>query len=78
MRAALHREDVIGRLHERDRVDRAAVDADFIVEVVAGRAAGRAHAADQLAAGDRARRRWTVIARQVAVAGGRCRGHGRS
>ena len=47
----------------------AAVDADFIVEVVAGRAAGRAHAADLLAAGD-------VIAglnqhrRHVAVAGG--------
>src|SRR5688572_12774236 len=49
--AALHSEDVVGRLHERDRVDRATVDPDFIVQVASGRAAGRAHAADQLAAG---------------------------
>src|SRR5690348_10386957 len=49
--ALLHGEHVIGRLHERDRVHGATVDPHLIVEVVAGRTAGRAHAADLLAAG---------------------------
>ena len=48
----LHREQIIGRLHERDRIDRFAFDPHFIVEVAAGRTAGRTHAADQLAARD--------------------------
>ena len=43
---------VLARLHEGDRVDGAAVDADLVMEVAAGRAAGRAHQADQLAAAD--------------------------
>ena len=47
---SLHGEQIVGRLHEGDRVDRAAVDPDFIVQVAAGRTAGRAHLADQLAA----------------------------
>src|SRR6476620_3379357 len=51
-RAALHCEDVIGRLHEGDRVHGAAVDPHFIMKVVARGAAGGAHAADLLAARD--------------------------
>src|SRR5690349_14921830 len=49
---ALHGEQIVVGLHEGDRVDRAAVDPDFIVKVAAGRTSGRAHVADQLAASD--------------------------
>src|SRR5206468_8581500 len=71
--AALHREYVVGRLHERDWVHCAAVDPYFIMKVVAGRTAGRAHAADLLAAGDMVTlmnedRRHVAIARGDAAA----------
>src|SRR3954452_8547052 len=66
--AALHGKDVVGRLHEGDRIDGAAVDANFVVKVRAGRAAGRAHAADLLAAGD-VLARLDQDRRHVAVAG---------
>jgi hypothetical protein len=42
--------EILAGLQERDRIDRAAVDADFVMEMAAGRTAGRAHQADDLAA----------------------------
>ena len=50
--ALLDRLEVGGRLQEGDRVDRLAVDPDFVMEVASGRAAGRAHQADHVAALD--------------------------
>ena len=65
---ALHGEQIVVGLHEGDRIDGAAVDPDFVMEVTAGRAAGRAHVADQLAASN-ALARADEDPRQVAVAG---------
>src|SRR4051812_8509098 len=48
--AALDRLQEVGRLHEGDRVHGLAVEPDLVMEVAAGRAAGRAHISDQLAA----------------------------
>src|SRR5690606_28729973 len=50
------------------RIDRVAGDADFVVQVRAGRAAGRADVTDQLALGDLLPRR-DRIARQVRITG---------
>jgi len=49
-RAALDRDQIIGGLEEGYRVHGAAVDADFIVKVAAGRTARGAHQRDQIAA----------------------------
>src|SRR5687768_6018402 len=64
----LHGEQIIGRLHEGDRVDGAAVDPDLIMQMAAGRTAGGAHAADDLAASD-ALAGSDCKRRKVAVAG---------
>src|SRR3546814_4493662 len=51
-RLGVHRHQIVGAGDEGDRVDRLAVDAHFIMQMAARRAAGRAHEADQLAAMD--------------------------
>src|ERR1051325_4620202 len=66
--AALHGDEGAARLEEGHRIDRAPVDADLVMEVAAGRAAGRAHQPDQVAAVDALAGLGDAL-REVAVAG---------
>ncbi|PAV93290.1 hypothetical protein WR25_26979 [Diploscapter pachys] len=67
-RTVLRGEQVIGGGQERHRVHRMAVDTDFIMQVRAGRTAGRPHQCDQLAA-RHARAIGDEDLRQMAIAG---------
>ena len=48
--AALHLDDIVGCLEERDRVHRMPVDPHLVMEMIAGRASGRSHPRDQVSA----------------------------
>src|SRR5436189_211327 len=66
--AVLQGDEGVARLEEGHGIDRAAVDPDLVVQVAAGRAAGRAHQADQIAAVDALAGQGDPL-REVAVAG---------